>query len=151
MYPNVYERYIIIKSMVLESLNKLFNNQVITIHSALDIFNGFKFLKECEQEVFIVVCLDNKSKIIAKDIVGIGTLDSLNIHPRDVFRRAIYNNTAKIITIHNHPSGDPSPSKEDIEVTKRLVDAGDLLDIKVLDHIIVGKETYWSWLEDTKS
>ena len=104
-------------------------------------------LKDEEQEHFIVLCLNTKNEIIAKKTISIGTLDQALVHPRDVFRFAIKNNAARIIAVHNHPSGNPEPSENDKTVTKRLIRSGDILGIEVLDHIIVGNDSYVSLRE----
>lgn len=101
-------------------------------------------LKDEEQEHFIVLCLNTKNEIIARKTISIGTLDQAIVHPRDVFRFAIKNNAARIIAVHNHPSGNPEPSENDKTVTKRLIRSGDILGIEVLDHIIVGNDSYVS-------
>jgi len=83
--------------------------------------------------------LDTKHKVIGINTVSIGNLNSCLVHPREVFKPAILSNTAAIILGHNHPSGDTKPSNEDIEITRRIAEAGKLLSISVLDHIIVGE------------
>lgn len=129
--------------------NKLVNGgykQRIT--SAEDVFNRFKDrLGQEKQEHFIVLYLDSKHQILKEETISIGTLDASLVHPREVFKRAIQESAYGIIVVHNHPSGDPTPSKDDKETTDKLIEIGNLLDIKVLDHIIIGTETYWSWLE----
>lgn len=97
-----------------------------------------------EKEHFYTICLDSKNKIKLIDCVSIGSLTASIVHPRETFRRAIIEGAASIILGHNHPSGDPTPSREDIELIKRLQAAGDILAIKVLDHIIVGKDSHIS-------
>lgn len=90
------------------------------------------------QEEFHIVSLDTKNQIIATHQISVGTLDASLVHPREVFRPAIKDAAASILLVHNHPSGDPSPSKEDLEVTRRLDKAGEHLGIDVLDHIVLG-------------
>lgn len=104
-------------------------------------------LKDEEQEHFIVLCLNIKNEIIARKTISIGTLDQALVHPRDVFRFAIKNNAARIIAVHNHPSGNPEPSENDKTVTKRLIRSDDILGVEVLDHIIVGNDSYVSLRE----
>ena len=96
------------------------------------------FLAGADREHFVVVCLDTKSNVNALNTVSVGTLNSSLVHPREVFKAAILANSNAIILCHNHPSGDPSPSKEDMEVTKRLVEAGNIMGIEVLDHVVIG-------------
>lgn len=117
------------------------------LSEAEEVYNTFKYLSKEKQELFISISLDTKNRIINAHISSIGTLNNTTIHPRDIFREAIRNNANSIIVIHNHPSGDCSPSKEDIEVTEKLIEVGKLVDIKILDHVIIGKENYWSWIE----
>ena len=88
--------------------------------------------------------VNTKSEIIAVDAVSVGELSSTVIHPREVFQLAIRKSAAAVIFIHNHPSGDPTPSSQDIETTKRLIEAGKLLGIRVLDHVIIGDGRYVS-------
>ena len=99
------------------------------------------------QEVFGVLILNTKNKIVAVHEISRGTLSSSMAHPREVFKPAVLHNAAAIVCFHNHPSGDPEPSREDIETTKRLVEAGKIMGIEVLDHIIVGDEDYSSLKE----
>ena len=95
-------------------------------------------LRYLKQEKFCVILLNTKNKIIAIEEVTVGSLDSSLVHPREVFKNAIRRSSAFVILAHNHPSGDPQPSQEDIRVTRRLVEAGELVGIRVLDHIIIG-------------
>lgn len=95
-------------------------------------------LRHTTKEHFVSLLLDTKNRVIRKMTVSVGTLDTSVVHPREVFRDAIAASAASVIVAHNHPSGDPTPSPEDRKVTARLVEAGRLLGIDVLDHIIVG-------------
>lgn len=99
------------------------------------------------KENFVVLLLNTQNKIIGHRVVSIGSLSASIVHPREVFKEAIKVNAASIIVAHNHPSGDPSPSREDVAVTERLVKAGKIMDIKVLDHIIIGDSKYLSMKE----
>ena len=90
-----------------------------------------------ETECFCVLCLDAKNGMRAAEIISSGILDSALIHPREVFRPAIIRNAKAIVLLHNHPSGDPAPSAEDIRITKQIKEAGKVLEIDVLDHVIV--------------
>lgn len=101
---------------------------------------GQRFLEEADREQVIVCCLDNKNAPINLNVVSMGTLNTSLIHPREVFKTAIMSNAASIVLFHNHPSGDPEPSQEDISITKRIADAGTLMGIELLDHIIIGLE-----------
>ena len=94
------------------------------------------------QECMMVLLLDTKSKVIGVPRVAtLGLLDSSPVHPREVFREAVRNGAASVILAHNHPSGDPTPSKEDIDITRCLVEAGKLLGIRVVDHLVCGQPT----------
>jgi DNA repair protein RadC len=95
-----------------------------------------------DREVFWVLLLDTKSRLMAPPCeVSKGTLNSSLVHPREIFKPAIQNSAASIILAHNHPSGDPSPSAQDIRITKKLIEAGKTMEIKVLDHLIMGRKT----------
>ncbi|MBT3985719.1 DNA repair protein RadC [archaeon] len=118
------------------------------INSPEDIFNIYKYrFVDAKEEHFIVVLLDTKNRIIKDKEISVGTLNACVIHPREVFKEAIKESANSIILVHNHPSGDCSPSDEDLEITEKLKEAGEVLDIKLLDHVIVGKEKFWSWGE----
>ena len=99
------------------------------------------------KENFVVLLLNTKNQILGHRVVSIGSLSASIVHPREVFKEAIKVNAASIIVAHNHPSGDPTPSREDVAVTKRLVKAGNIMDIQVLDHIIIGDSKYLSMKE----
>ncbi|MFK9091720.1 DNA repair protein RadC [Bacillus salipaludis] len=105
------------------------------------------FLADKDREHFIVASLDTKNQPVSINVCHIGSLNASIVHPREVMKSAILSNAASIICGHNHPSGKPEPSKEDIEVTKRLVEAGKIIGIDVLDHIIVGDNTFVSLKE----
>lgn len=107
----------------------------------------YKIDKEPE-EVFLCICLDTKGKIIGIHEVARGTLNSALIAPREVFKRALINNASRIIIVHNHPSGSPEASGEDKNTTKRLVESGEILGVEVLDHLIIGDESYFSFKEN---
>ena len=93
-----------------------------------------------KQEAFVVVLLDTRNRMIGSPRVAtLGLLGSSPVHPRETFRAAVRDGAASVIVAHNHPSGDPTPSKEDIDITRRLVEAGKILDIPVIDHLILGR------------
>lgn len=100
-----------------------------------------------QREHFAVILMNVKNHILSMPVISIGSLTASVVHPREVFRAAIQQTAASMILVHNHPSGDPTPSREDIVTTKRLVDAGKLMDMPVLDHIILGNENYISLKE----
>lgn len=123
-------------------------NPVVKISSAKDVFNIFKDrLRDEKQENFIVLLLSNKNHIIKQETVSKGVLDAAIIDPREIFKPAIRNSAARLILVHNHPSGNPEPSNEDKEITEKVIKAGELLQIQVLDHVIIGREGWWSWKE----
>lgn len=105
------------------------------------------FLEDKDREHFIVASLDTKNQPVSVNVCHIGSLNASIVHPREIMKSAILSNAASIIVGHNHPSGLTEPSKEDIEVTKRLVEAGKLMGIELLDHIIVGDNRYTSLKE----
>lgn len=100
-----------------------------------------------EQEHFICLYLNTKNQIIARETIFKGSLNASIVHPREVFKEAFRRSASSIICLHNHPSGDPTPSREDIEVTKRLVECGKIIGIELLDHIIIGEHKYISLKE----
>ena len=114
------------------------------ITSTDDAVEQLKDLRSKRQECFAVLTLDGANRLISNEIVFQGTLDRSIIHPREIFARAIEDRAASIIVAHNHPSGNPRPSEKDIAVTKRIREAGELLGIKVLEHIIVTQNEQWS-------
>lgn len=104
-------------------------------------------LQDQPSEVFAILCLSTKHRIIGFHEVSRGTLDTTLVHPREVFKAAILANASAIILAHNHPSGDPTPSDDDVALTQRLVEAGRLLGIDVLDHIVIGDNACVSFME----
>ncbi|MDA2924024.1 DNA repair protein RadC [Acidobacteria bacterium AH-259-L09] len=119
----------------------------VSFRSSADIYRLFKGLSEMPVESFLVVHLDGKNRMVGMTTSSIGSMTSSLVHPRDVFRPAIANMTAGLIFIHNHPSGDPAPSQEDLQITKRLCEVGKLIGIKCLDHIIIGQGRYFSFAD----
>lgn len=108
---------------------------------------GKRFLEESDREQLLVCCLDAKNQPTAINLVSVGNLNTSLVHPREVFKPAILSNSASIILFHNHPSGDPTPSNEDKLITERLRESGEILGIKLLDHIIIGDNSYTSLKE----
>lgn len=104
-------------------------------------------MRQLPQEHFVVLFLDTKNQVIHQQTIFIGTLNSSVVHPREIFREAVRRSAASIICIHNHPSGDPTPSQEDIQVTRRLVEASKIIGIELLDHIIIGNKVFVSLKE----
>ncbi|AIW42586.1 DNA repair protein RadC [Paenibacillus polymyxa CR1] len=106
-----------------------------------------QFIGECDREVFAILCLNTKNEPTAIHTVSTGTLNASLVHPRETFKLAILANSAAIVACHNHPSGTPDPSPQDIELTERLRDSGHLLGIDLLDHIILGDGNFISMKE----
>jgi DNA repair protein RadC len=106
-----------------------------------------RFLEYTDREVFLTVNLSTANTINSIHVVSVGTLDKAVVHPREVFKAAILSNASNIALAHNHPSGDPNPSQDDIQITAVLVRCGEILGIKVLDHIIIGEDSYLSFAE----
>lgn len=104
-------------------------------------------MRYLEQEEFRIILLNIKNIVIATETVFRGSLNSTIVHPREIFRHALKRSAASIILAHNHPSGNPEPSGEDVKVTRRLVDAGEIIGINVLDHVIIGEDSYVSLRE----
>lgn len=142
------------KAMQIMAIFELYNRhsqvdfEKKTINCAQDVHDYvIPELKELDREHFQVLLLDTKNRVIKHETVSIGTLNTSLAHPREIFKKAIRYSCNSVIIVHNHPSGDVTPSKEDIEVTERLMEAGELLGITVLDHVIVGGG-YWSYKEE---
>jgi DNA repair protein RadC len=105
-------------------------------HDVADLL--WQFLNDVDREHFVVILVDRKNRLIGIHTVSVGSLTASVVHPREVFKVAILSNAAAILCGHNHPSGDPQPSREDCSLTRRLVQAGQVLGIEVLDHVIIG-------------
>jgi len=133
---------------LMEMLRRVMQNETpCRVSCPLDVYRLSLDLVSLYQEHFVVFFLNTKNRIIRRETITIGSLSATVIHPREVFRAAIQHSSAAIVCVHNHPSGDPTPSFEDIEVTRRLVDAGKIIGIDVLDHVIVGRDGYVSLKE----
>lgn len=119
------------------------------IKTGVDIVDYYRpYMRDLKKEVFKVALLDGKNKMIRDVTVSEGSLTASIVHPREVIKEAIKESAAAIILAHNHPSGDPTPSKDDIEITNRLVDACTIVGIRVLDHIVLGDDKHYSFLEE---
>jgi len=112
-----------------------------------EIWEELKDLKNHKKEHFVIFYLDSRNQEIKRETISIGSLNANLVHPREVFEPAVRNLAAQIILAHNHPSGDPEPSEDDLEITKRLVESGKILGIEVIDHIIVAKNDFFSFKE----
>lgn len=129
-----------VSSPEIELKMKLNNTELV--HNTFK--NQFKNLK---QEKFMTIFLDNKKRLISYKILFIGTLDKSIVHPREIFNEALKNNASSIICIHNHPSNDITPSKEDIIFTKQLIESGKIIGIPLIDHIITNGSEFYSFYE----
>lgn len=118
------------------------------IRSPKDIYTRMVDMQYLMQEEFRVIFLNTKIGIMAERTISKGTLNAAIVSPRDVFHRAVKLMAASIVLVHNHPSGDPKPSQEDLNLTKKMVEAGKVMDIAVLDHCIIGQGTYVSLKEE---
>src|SRR6185369_694096 len=101
--------------------------------------------EQTDREEFVVILLDAKHKLLGFHVVSVGSLTASVVHPREVFKVAILGNAAALILLHNHPSGDATPSAEDLQITQRLQEVGEVIGIKVVDHIIIGEGQYVSF------
>lgn len=129
-------------------ISNLTNEERYVIRSPEDCanycMNDMRFLT---QEHFVCIYLNTKNQILHKQTIFIGSLNASIVHPREVFKEALRRSAASIICLHNHPSGDPTPSREDIEVTKRLAECGRIMGIELLDHLVIGEKKYVSLKE----
>lgn len=130
----------VINIQMIKERQLLYNgNKLTTPEQASEAFCAL--VGNPDRECFVTMMLDGKNRIIGLHMVSQGSLNQSIVHPRETFKAAILANAAAVILAHNHPSGDVSPSREDIEITRRLKEAGDLLGVRVLDHIIVDTDT----------
>lgn len=107
-----------------------------------EIFPFCNDILTLQQEAFFTITVNSKHRVISRRLISFGILDATLVHSREVFRYAILNNAKSIHLVHNHPSGDTMPSNEDLRITRQLIEAGKVLDISVIDHLIIGKEGY---------
>ena len=112
-----------------------------------EIWEELKDLRDHKKEHFIIFYLDSRNQEIKREIISVGSLNANLVHPREVFEPAVRHLAAQIVLAHNHPSGDPEPSKDDLEITKRLIESGKILGIEVVDHIIITKTGFISFKE----
>ena len=144
------------KAMQIKALFELYKRvksrkNLCKVKSAKDVFAYLqpKF-RDLDKEHFVVLHLNLQNRIVREETVSVGIVDSAVVHPREIFKNAIKESASKIVVVHNHPSGDVSPSENDIRTTRALFGAGDVLGIKVVDHIIIGGEQYYSFKEQGK-
>ncbi len=115
-----------------------------TLLTAQDVWLLLYTLRKAKREAFTVFYLDTRRTILARETVSVGTVSAAIVHPREVFEPALRYLASYIIVAHNHPTGDPTPSDEDIKITERLIEAGKILGITVIDHVIIGRDSYYS-------
>ncbi|MDO8609931.1 MAG: JAB domain-containing protein, partial [bacterium] len=123
------------------------HKQTTLVMQPIDIWKDLPEIRKSKKEHFIVYYLDVRNQVIKKEIISIGTLNASLVHPREVFEPAILNTAAQIIICHNHPSDDPTPSEEDMILTKRLIQAGEILGIEIIDHVVVSLHSFYSCKE----
>jgi DNA repair protein RadC len=130
---------------MLEVLNNIVSGYTPdTIRSPQDVYQLSLDLVSEKQEHFVVFFLNSKNQVTRRKTIFVGSLNTTVVHPREVFRAAIEHASASIVCVHNHPSGDPTPSPEDIMLTQRLREAGEIIGIELLDHVIVGRTGWFS-------
>ena len=143
---NVAKRIDIVSIKMVKESSFLY--QTRTISSPKDAYEMIKEqLEGLDREQFIIACLNTKNEPTNISVVSVGTLNKAIVHPREVFKTAILSNAASIMAFHNHPSGDTTPSQQDLQLTNRLYEAGELLGIKLLDHLIIGDGSFTSLKE----
>jgi len=121
----------------------------LPIRSSRDVFQlVHQDLRDLEKEVFEILLLDARHRLFRRERISVGTATGSLVHPREVFRPAIRHSAVSLVMLHNHPSGDPSPSPEDRDVTRRIATAGEILGIRVLDHLVVGEGGYTSFADE---
>lgn len=143
------------KKIRIRSIRAIFKNEVIRENAPAwvtakcscsdNVFELFRDLSKETKEHFVALHLDSKNRIVCYDLVSVGSLSASIVHPREVYKAALLSSAAAVLFLHNHPSGETIPSREDIEITQRLREAGELLGIRVLDHIIIGEKGYYSF------
>lgn len=113
-----------------------------------DVYEAFhKRYEQADREEFLALLLDTKNYVVGFNVISVGSLNCSIVHPREVFKAAILANAASIILTHNHPSGDPNPSTEDVAITKKIKEAGEIIGIRVIDHVVMGDNCHFSFAE----
>ena len=142
-----FQRIVLVK----ESAHRYKINRKITEPAdAVVAFNSIYHMNEESQELFAVLFLNVRNVIVGVHLIGMGSVDSAVAHPREVFKAALLYNASNILVAHNHPSGDVNPSREDDVLTKQLTQAGKILGIPVLDHVIIGDDSFYSYREENR-
>lgn len=142
-----FQRIVLVK----ESAHRYNINRKITEPAdAVAAFNEIYHMNEASQELFAVLFLNIRNVIVGVHLISRGSADSAQAHPREVFKAALLYNASNILVAHNHPSGDVNPSREDDVLTKQLTQAGKILGIPVLDHVIIGDDSFYSYREENR-
>jgi DNA repair protein RadC len=123
------------------------DNKITSPQGVYDLVEKVYELSSEAVEKFGIITLNTKNKVVGMHIISVGTLNTALVHPREVYKTALCNNASSIICFHNHPSGDPNCSEEDVQITQRLLEAGELLGIQLLDHVIIGEGIFFSLQE----
>jgi DNA repair protein RadC len=126
---------------------KIGETTIPVIESTKDVLAQFSYLRDKKREHLAALYLNARNEMIFKKHLFVGTLNANLVHPREIFEQALLHNAASVILVHNHPSGDPEPSQDDLEITKRIIEAGKIMGINVLDHIIITKTKVFSFKE----
>ena len=143
---NIAKRINIVSiKMVKESSFLYQTRQILSPNDAYEMIK--EQLEGLDREQFIIACLNTKNEPTNISVVSVGSLNKAIVHPREVFKTAILSNAASVMAFHNHPSGETTPSQQDIQLTNRLYEVGELLGIKLLDHLIIGDRTFTSLKE----
>ncbi|MCK4352148.1 DNA repair protein RadC [candidate division WOR-3 bacterium] len=139
LFQEISERYL---------KEKIIGKKVV-LKSSTSVFNYlYQSMQKEKKEIFKVLFLDSKNKLIDIETLFVGSLNSSMVYPREIMEKAIKHNAVSLIFVHNHPTGDPAPSQSDKEITKQLISAGNIMQIKVLDHIIIGDNKYFSFADE---
>lgn len=140
-----YKGYNVKTNLVIEGQNEY---KPLRFTAPVDVYKAFKNLGTSDKERFYSVLLDAKNKVIGVEMVSQGSVDSSPVHPREVYKSALLSSASSVIFVHSHPSGDPDPSESDRKITQQLKEAGELLGIEVLDHVIIGRGEFYSFSDN---
>lgn len=140
---NIYSVELVRESAKVYDLDKVINSP----ERAYDVIEEVLKLSSKTKEHLVMMSLNTKNEVVGLHTIHIGSVNASIVHPREILQQAILNNATSFMIFHNHPSGDPSPSREDIDVTKRLAEAGTIIGIQLLDHIIIGTNRFVSLKE----
>jgi len=124
------------------------DTNLLVINTAKDAVAQLTDMRDLKKEHFVVLYLNAKNQLVHKETISMGTLNANLVHPREVFEPALKHSAAQIIAAHNHPSGDPKPSEDDMDLTKRLTEAGKMMGIEIMDHVIISKNSHFSFKEE---